>query len=119
MSGVDRADRLEHAVDVGGGDQAVVGTGQGRELVADGSLEVAQDLVAVRIVFQAAGRAVEVSRKPLIGVLFEPELPDMSAQSDADRLVHGYLPSSSMSVVSEAQYARNSARWSRPRSVRR
>ena len=89
---VDRADRLEHAIDVGDGDQAIVGTEQGRKLVADRSLEVAQDLGPVRIVLQAGGGPVEVSRKSLIGVLFEPKLLDVSAQLDRDRLVHG-LPS--------------------------
>ena len=62
-AGVDRADLLEHAVDVGRGDEAVVGTEQGGELVADRPLEVAQDLGPVRIVLQARGGSVEVLAK--------------------------------------------------------
>ena len=68
VAGVDRADRLEDAVDVGRTDQAIVGTDQASEPVADGPLEVAQDLGPVGIVVEAGGGSVEVPRKPVVGV---------------------------------------------------
>ena len=60
VAGVDRADLLEDAVDVGGGDEAIVGSEQRDELVADGSLQVAEDLRPVGVVLQARGGSVEV-----------------------------------------------------------
>jgi hypothetical protein len=84
VAGVRGTDLLQDAADVGGGDHAVVGSEQHHELVADRSLQVAEDLRPVRIVLQARGGSVEVSRKPVVGVLLEPVLPGVPTQANDD-----------------------------------
>src|SRR6478609_10606522 len=118
-AGVDGPDGLKDAIDVSQGDQAVFGADRCCELVADRPFEIAEDLRPIGIVPKPGGSPVEILRQPVVRVVTQPVSLGMSVQGDDDGLVHGYLPSSSMSEVRDAQYARNSARWARPRSVRR
>ena len=69
-----------------------LGPEQRGQLVADRTLQVAEDLRPVRIVLKARGRLVQVSGEPFVGVLVEPVRSGLSAQADDDRLVHGLPP---------------------------
>ena len=88
MSGADHPDLLEDAIDVGGGDQTIVGPQQRGEPVTDGTLQVREDLGPVGIDAQTRAGLVEVACKPVVGDLVEPILLDMSCQPDIDRPVH-------------------------------
>jgi hypothetical protein len=77
-AGLDRADLLEDAVDVGRRHEALIGADQRAQLVADRPLKVAQDLRPVGIALQARGGSVEVPRGPRPPVKPRPGLGSVS-----------------------------------------
>ena len=85
--GFDRADLVQHAVDVTNRDDPIVSPEMLDQPVTDRLLQVAQDLGSLGDL-EARPSAVEVAAQVLVGILVKLETLGVSTQPDVDRRVH-------------------------------
>src|SRR6516225_6399272 len=87
----DRSHVSDDLLNFEGGDNCLVWAEKPIALVGNGLLEVGDDLLAIRVVFELDLSPIQVSTQQIVGRLVE--LIGMAVQIDRDHFLHGYRPS--------------------------
>ena len=117
VAGVDYADLFEDDLDFLAADNAIFRAQRLCELLADRLLEIAKHLFVIRIALQARSGALEIRLQRLVGIFLQLKRLRVPAQADLNHCFHDGLPNSSMRLVRDSQYSRNSASCLRPVAV--